>query len=244
MRVAALWQISDHRRLNSSSFALAGKSMLTNVYQRLLEAFGPQDWWPAESPFEVIVGAVLTQNTSWKNVELAIENLRSADLLDVVKLDQVTHAKLAALIRPAGYFRLKATRLKNVARFIRQHYGGSLDAMFSADTLQLRQQLLSINGVGPETADSILLYAGGHRSFVIDSYTGRVAKRHGWIEPDADYDDLKRMFESSLDPDVELFNEFHALLVVVGKEFCRPTPKCEACPLRDLLPPDGPCELS
>lgn len=214
-------------------------SPLLEIYRRLLDAFGPQGWWPGETPFEVLVGAVLVQNTAWKNVERAIDNLRDADLLDPRGLGAVALPELAELIRPAGYYRLKARRLKNLLDFVLNEYGGSLDDMFAVGLPALRQQLLTVNGVGPETADSILLYAGQLPTFVVDTYTARVLKRHGWIEPEADYHAIKEHFERNLEEDVELFNEYHALLVRVGHLHCRKTPKCEECPLKALLPDGG-----
>lgn len=216
--------------------------MLHDVFERLLASFGPQKWWPAKSPWEVIVGAVLTQNTAWSNVERAIENLREADLLSLERLARVRQEELEELIRPAGYFRIKARRLRNVIEFIQEHYG-SLDAMFATDQETLRIQLLTVSGIGPETADSILLYAGSMPSFVVDAYTARIWKRHGWIEPEADYHALKDFFESRLPSDATLFNEYHALIVSVGKHYCRTRPKCDGCPLQDLLPPQGPVDL-
>lgn len=211
-------------------------------YEALLAYFGPQRWWPAETPFEVVVGAVLTQNTAWKNVARALENLREAGLLCFEGLRSLHHEELAELIRPAGYFRVKARRLKNLLDHIGEQHGGSLERFFATDLDTLREQLLSVNGIGPETADSILLYAAGRPTFVIDAYTHRVAKRHGWVEPELDYHGLKEHFESALPADVSLYNEYHALLVRVGHEFCKPTPRCEHCPLRNLLPEGGPIE--
>lgn len=215
---------------------------LGELYERLLSHYGPQGWWPGESPFEVLVGAVLTQNTSWKNVARAIENLREADLLDPVKLYEVDPEELAELIRPAGYFRLKTARLRNLLRFVVEQYDGSLDAMFATDLETLRHELLAINGIGPETADSILLYAGQLPTFVIDTYTHRVLARHGWIEFGLDYHTLQEHLHSSLPVEVPLYNEFHALLVRVGNEHCRKQPKCEGCPLEPLLPASGPLD--
>ncbi len=216
---------------------------LTEIYERLFVAFGPQHWWPGETPFEVMVGAVLVQNTAWKNVERAIENLRDADLLKPHALAGVPSAELAELIRPAGYFRLKTRRLKNLLDFLTDRYGGSLDDMFAVGLPQLREQLLAVNGIGPETADSILLYAGQLPTFVVDTYTARVLKRHAWIEPEADYHAIQGHFETQLDEDVQLYNEYHALLVRVGHLHCRKTPKCDDCPLCDLLPEGGPEEF-
>ena len=217
---------------------------LQTLYKTLLAAYGHQQWWPGESPFEVMVGAVLTQNTSWKNVEKAIENLRREDLLDPHRLLAVEPEVLAELIRPAGYFRMKTGRLRNLLTYVVDRYDGDLDAMFSCSVSTLREELLSVNGIGPETADSILLYAGNLPSFVIDAYTYRVMTRHGWIEPEIDYHGLQDHFQSNLADDVQVYNEFHALFVQLGKEHCRKTPKCDGCPLFELLPEGGIVEPS
>jgi endonuclease-3 related protein len=214
--------------------------MLSEAYAKLLAAFGPQHWWPGESPFEVLVGAVLVQNTAWRNVERAMENLRDAGLMKPRKLYAIPESELAELIRPAGYYQVKARRLRNLLRFVVEHYDGSLDAMFSVGVSTLREELLGVNGIGPETADAILLYAGGLPSFVVDAYAHRVLARHGWIGYEADYHEIKDYIEASLPQDAALYNEYHALLVRVGKEYCRKTgPKCEACPLAPLLPTSG-----
>jgi endonuclease-3 related protein len=213
---------------------------LMEVHDRLLAAFGPQHWWPGESPFEILVGAVLVQNTSWKNVERAIANLREAGLMVPHVLYALPEAELAELIRPAGYFQVKARRLRNLLALVVEEYDGSLEAMFRSDLATLREKLLGVSGIGPETADAILLYAGNMPTFVVDTYTHRVLARHGWIGYEADYHEIKDYFESSLPLDAKLYNEYHALLVRVGKDYCRKTaPKCEACPLRDLLPANG-----
>ena len=217
--------------------------MLTDIYRRLFDAFGPQHWWPGETPFEVMVGAVLTQNTNWRNVERAIANLRDADLLEPRALDAVPVAELEELIRPAGYFRVKAQRLRSLLRFIIDRYDGSLDAMFATSLPDLRRQLLEVHGIGPETADSILLYAGGLATFVVDAYTHRVFARHGWIDFEADYHRIQDYAQGELPQDAALYNEYHALLVRLGKDYCRKTnPKCAECPLAETLPPDGPLE--
>lgn len=216
---------------------------LTEIYQRLLKAFGPQHWWPGDTPEEVLVGAVLVQNTSWTNVEKAIAQLREADLLEPKALATVPLEELEELIRPAGYFRLKARRLRNLIEMIVQRYDGSLERMFQTPLDLLRQELLSVNGIGPETADSILLYAGGLPTFVVDTYTKRIFARHGWIEFEAGYDALKDLFESRLPANAETFNEYHALLVRIGKDYCRKTgPRCQQCPLCELLPEGGVLE--
>ena len=208
----------------------APRSILHTVYDRLFGAFGPQRWWPGESPLEVMVGAVLVQNTSWKNVERAIGNLRAAGLLSPEGLHQIDLRELEEEIRPAGYYRRKAVRLKNLIDLLFDQYGGSVDAMFATPFDLLRERLLGVNGIGPETADSILLYAGNLPTFVVDTYTHRVLARHGWIGFDADYHALKELFEETLERDARLFNEYHALLVRVGHLHCRKTPRCEACP--------------
>lgn len=213
---------------------------LTEIYDRLHATYGPQQWWPGETPFEVLVGAVLVQNTAWKNVERAIANLREQGLMTPQKLYDLAPDELAELIRPAGYFRLKAQRLRNLLKLIVEKYDGSLETLFDQDVESLRQELLTVKGIGPETADSIVLYAAGLPSFVVDTYTHRVLSRHGWIEPEADYHQIKEHFESQLAVDVPLYNEYHALLVRVGHHHCRKTPNCEGCPLEEFLPPGGP----
>jgi endonuclease-3 related protein len=213
---------------------------LQEVHDRLLAAYGPQNWWPAESAFEMMVGAMLVQNTAWTNVRKALDILRDRDLLAPRALYEVSLDELEELIRPVGYYRVKARRLRNLLALLVERYDGSLEAMFQTGLSSLREELLSINGVGPETADSILLYAGGMPSFVVDAYTHRVFARHGWIGFDAGYYEIKDHFESGLPQDAALFNEYHALLVQVGKEHCRKTPRCEGCPLAELLPSGGP----
>lgn len=217
-------------------------STLKQVFDRLLDAYGPQHWWPAESPFEVLIGAVLVQNTAWGNAVKAIDRLREADLLEPRALLAVGPEELEELIRPAGYYRVKARRLRNLLEFLVEGFDGSLDAMFAVAISELRPALLGVNGVGPETADSILLYAAGLPTFVVDAYTHRVLARHGWIEFDADYHTIQEHFQSSLEPDVPLYNEYHALLVRVGKLHCGKRPKCEGCPLAELLPEGGALE--
>lgn len=210
------------------------RDKLIEIYDILLEAFGKQDWWPGDSTFEIIVGAILTQNTNWTNVAKAINNIKAANLMSAEKLHRLDNSQLEPLIKPSGYFRLKAKRLKNFLNWLFDNYQGDLENVQRVSTDYLREQLLSINGVGPETADSILLYGFGRLKFVVDTYTARVMTRHRLIEPGADYDSLQYLFESNLPSDVKLYNEFHALLVCVGKEFCKPKPKCDKCPLRHL----------
>ena len=207
---------------------------LLTIYHRLLEAFGPQHWWPGQTTFEIILGAILTQNTSWANVEKAIANVRAADRLEPNALHELDTETLETLIRPAGYFRVKAKRLRNFLQWLFDEYGGDVTALENVETSRLREELLGVSGIGPETADSILLYALERPVFVVDTYTARVMVRHGLIEPEIDYQQLQDLFESHLEPDVALFNEYHALLVRVGKEFCKPKPKCPTCPLEAL----------
>jgi len=207
---------------------------LMEMYEAMLERFGPQGWWPGDGPLEVCVGAVLTQNTNWANVEKAIANLRSAGVMTVDALAGIDQDQLAELIRPAGYYKLKARRLGNfvaaVAAF--EDTGqGKLHAFLDRPVYTLREELVAINGIGQETADSIILYAAGKATFVIDTYTCRIAGRHGLISPEDGYEAVKELFESSLETDIALFNDFHAQLVAVGKNFCRPKPRCQGCPL-------------
>lgn len=207
---------------------------LMEIYKRLYEYFGPQNWWPGESQFEIIVGAILTQNTNWKNVEKAIANLRAAGCLCPEKLNELSEGRLAEMIRPAGYFNIKARRLKNFMKWLFDNYDGKLSNIEGVSNDRLREELLSIKGVGPETADSIMLYAFERDVFVVDAYTARVMVRHHLIEPETDYEGLRGLFESNLEHNAGFFNEYHALLVRVGKEFCRPTARCEGCPLEEL----------
>lgn len=213
---------------------------LLQAYNHLLTAFGPQHWWPGESPFEIIVGAVLVQNTAWRNVERAIDNLRNTGAMNPQTLYALPSDELAELIRPAGYYQVKTRRLRNLLKFIVDEFDGSLERMFETNLFTLREQLLSIHGIGPETADAILLYAGGLPTFVVDTYTHRILARHNWIDYDADYHQIKDVFESALPAEASLYNEYHALLVRVGKDYCRRSAaKCDACPLADMLPHEG-----
>ena len=207
---------------------------LTEIYQLLFDSFGPQHWWPGQTQFEIITGAILTQNTSWANVEKAIANLKSADCLTPEKLYHLDVSELAEFIRPAGYYNIKTKRLKNFINWLFDNYDGQLANLETFDTDQLRAELLAINGIGFETADSILLYALERPVFVVDAYTARIAFRHQLIEPDANYEQLRELFQSNLPEDTQLFNEYHALLVRVGKEFCKPKARCPGCPLEKL----------
>lgn len=210
--------------------------VLKEYYEALYEGFGAQGWWPGETHFEVIVGAILTQNTAWTNVEKAIKNLKAGRFLTPERLYGLGHDELAALIKPAGYFNIKARRLKHFLDHLFANYGGSLNKFLKKDPKELRAELLSINGIGPETADSILLYAAGYPEFVIDAYTKRIFSRHGLSHKDAAYDELKVLFTENLTPDTQLFNEYHALIVKTGKDFCRNrAPLCKGCPLERFL---------
>jgi endonuclease-3 related protein len=230
-----------HRALDQARAEPSGPAVpLAQFYEALQAALGPQNWWPARTPFEVIVGAILTQSTAWVNVERAIANLRRERLLTPRALERLPYARLARLVRPSGYFRQKAKKLKAFMRFLRREYGGSLTRMFRTPTAQLREKLLAVHGIGPETADSILLYAGQHPVFVVDAYTKRVLVRHGLIGEKASYEEMRALFENSasgLPRGAHLYNEYHALLVQVGKNWCRPQEaRCPECPLGKFLP--------
>lgn len=209
------------------------KHNLKIIYDKLYRYFGPQAWWPGETPFEVIVGAILTQNTSWQNVAKAIDNLKKAKVLTPKKLHALSRPRLAKLIRPSGYFNIKAKRLKEFLNFLFKNYGGSLKKMFSRPLEDLRKEILAVQGIGPETADSILLYAAGLPVFVVDAYTKRIFSRKKILPQDADYYQVQELFTRSLKKDVQLYNEYHALIVRLGKDFCRKNnPKCEICPIK------------
>jgi endonuclease-3 related protein len=235
---------------------------IRQMYRALVRAWGAQHWWPAASRFEVIVGAFLTQNTSWRNVELALGNLRRAGVLTIAGIRALPLAKLETLVRPAGYYRQKAARLKGFVDFLDHRYRGSLAAMFAQPTKELRHELLSLSGIGPETADSILLYAGNHPVFVVDAYARRIFQRHNLVSTDADYDQMRSLVEVALgnlkplsadgfgklahspsrmsrakrSPAAQHFNELHGLLVTAGKLHChKQQPDCGACPLGRFL---------
>ena len=207
---------------------------MLKIYQKLYNAIGPRHWWPGDSPFEVIMGAILTQNTSWKNVETAIKALKENNLLDPAKILKVDEGILANTIKSSGFFNIKAKRIKNFIRFLFENYQGSLAKMFSENLIPLREKLLKVNGIGPETADSILLYAGGKPIFVVDAYTKKILLRHNLISKAAGYSEIQALFMENLEKDVRMFNEYHALLVYVGKYFCKRIPSCENCPMRGL----------
>lgn len=242
------------------------EQQIVAIYSTLADAWGRQHWWPAGSRFEVIVGAYLTQNTNWTNVEIALRRLRSAGILNIAGIRDISLSKLERLVRSSGYFRHKAQRLKIFVRFLDHTYGGSLNRMFAQPTAKLREQLLALNGIGPETADSILLYAGQHPIFVVDAYTKRIAGRHGILPESGKYEEFRLLFEKALStglkpvphlsdllqgashrpsrmslaartPLAQVFNEMHGLLVGVGKNHClKSKPRCDLCPLKPLLP--------
>ncbi|HMP75570.1 MAG TPA: endonuclease III domain-containing protein [Kiritimatiellia bacterium] len=204
---------------------------LRAVYRALLRHFGPQGWWPGRGRFEMMVGAILVQNTAWSNVERAIAELRRRRVLSPRALHAAPLRSLARWIRPAGTHTVKARRLRAFTDWLWRMHGGSVDRMFRTPTERLRAELLAIHGIGPETADCILLYAGGRPVFVVDAYTRRVLERHGWLAGRPAYDAVAALFTRALPWDAALFNEYHALLVAVGKTFCRATPRCDTCPL-------------
>jgi endonuclease-3 related protein len=211
---------------------LTGQKLMA-MFELLFDHFGPQNWWPGETDLEMMVGAVLTQNTNWKNVERAIENLKSKGLLTLGALCRMPLEDLAREIRPAGYYNVKAKRLMNLVQFITDQYGEDFSAFSEDETQKLREGLLSVNGVGPETADSILLYAARRPVFVIDAYTHRILKRHGMSGDQTTYYELQELFMDHLPEDQELYSEFHALIVQAGKNYCKRKPLCSGCPLEN-----------
>ena len=262
--MAPITRSPDHPVTRSASASPRLRGEIVLYYRALLLRWGPQNWWPAESPLEVIVGAYLTQNTNWGNVEKAMANLKQERMLSVKGLREIPLARLQKLVRPSGYFRQKAQKLKTFIRYLDKNYGGSLDRMFSQPTEKLRAELLALHGVGPETADSILLYGGNHPVFVVDAYTRRVLERHGVITAKTKYEEIRGLMEdavSSAAPEslavdqhgseprhpvsrmsrmsrselAQHYNELHALIVRVGNQYCRKTAKCEECPLRKFL---------
>ncbi|MFZ2088035.1 MAG: endonuclease III domain-containing protein [Desulfobaccales bacterium] len=209
------------------------KDRLLALYRLLFDAFGPQGWWPGETPFEVALGAILTQNTNWLNVSRVIAALKSEGCLDPTMLREMPAAELAHRFRPSGYYNLKARRVKNFLDFFAERYGSSMENMAREDWQPLRQELLKLHGIGPETADSILLYALHQPTFAVDAYTFRILNRHGLAPEPCSYEELRQLFMDRLPPEVALYQEFHALLVRVGKDFCRPQPRCPGCPLEN-----------
>ena len=211
--------------------------LLGRIYRRLFSFFGPQHWWPGETPFEVAVGAILTQNTSWSNASAAILELKRRKLLNPMKLERLPRRRLAGIIRSSGYFNQKAKRLKVFVRHLNREHGGNMERMRAVPAGRLRAQLLSLWGIGPETADSILLYALGKPLFVVDAYTKRILARHGLISWDASYEQMQNLFYSAMGQGrgrIASYNEYHALIVETGKRFCRARPDCFSCPLRTV----------
>lgn len=211
------------------------KKVLAEIYHRLSNHYGPTHWWPGDSPFEIAVGAVLTQNTAWTNVERAIANLKRERLLTPRAILDCPDAQLHEALRPSGYFRVKSARLRSFCRYLLDRYKGSMAFMARRPLDALRHELLSVDGIGPETADDILLYACAKPIFVVDAYTRRILSRHGLVPPAGHYHDLQRLFHEHIEPDVHAYGEYHGLIVFTGKDFCRRTPKCENCPLAPLL---------
>ncbi len=210
------------------------KRRLLGIYAKLHAAFGPRAWWPADTPEEVIFGAILTQNAAWSNVVQALQALKDAHLLSFRRIDAADQQELARLVRPARYFNQKARALKAFAGYFGSRYHYSLERMRRRDTLELRDELLGVYRIGPETADCILLYALGKPVFVVDAYTKRILSRHGILSMQHGYDDFQGLFMKHLPPDVAFYNDFHAQLVKLGNVYCSPKPRCEACPLRNL----------
>ena len=216
----------------------AARKQLPAWYAALFARFGPQHWWPGDTPFEIAVGAVLTQNTAWTNVTRALAQLLGSGCTDWPQLHALPEAALAALIQPAGTYRVKARRLKSLATAVVGAQGGSLDRLLAGPLAQARLRLLAIHGIGPETADALLLYIGGLPTFVVDAYTKRVLRRHGLIDGRATYADVQALFHAAMPADATLFGEYHALLVALGKHHCRAKALCTDCPLREW-PHDG-----
>ncbi len=209
--------------------------LLQDLYRRLWDAFGPQGWWPGETPLEVALGAILTQNTNWRNVARVLAGLKDADLLEIKTLRELPEAELARRLKPAGYYNLKARRLRNFLAWL-AHFDDSLELMAQEGLDRLRPRLLEVKGIGPETADSILLYALHLPTFVVDAYTFRILSRHDLIPEYCAYEELRAIFMDHLPEEVPLYQEYHALLVRLGKEFCRPRPRCSVCPLNEWPP--------
>jgi endonuclease-3 related protein len=216
-----------------------GGKRLLHIYETLERAFGDLHWWPGETPFEVAVGAILTQNTNWANVERAIGQLKAEGVLEPRVLHGLDDETLADLIRPSGYFRVKTKRLKAFLAVLCGDFGGDLGLMLSGDLPQARQRLLAISGIGEETADSMLLYAGGRPVFVVDTYTRRILTRHGIIDGKLPYVDIQRLFTTHVPRDAGLYNQYHAMIVETGKRYCRTEPRCGECPLRRIAGRDG-----
>jgi len=212
----------------------SSRNVLTDIYRRLLTTYGPQHWWPARTREETIIGAVLTQNTAWGNVERAIAALRRARCLTLRRIHRLPLEQLEELVRPSGTYRVKAQRLKNLASWLEVRFGGDLDALFALGAEQARRELLTVKGIGPETADDIVLYAGRLPSFVVDAYTLRMLRRHFLIAPRDGYERAQSLFHLALPPDSGVYGEYHALIVELGKRHCRRHARCADCPLESL----------
>jgi len=210
------------------------KTLLMKIYDKLYQTYGPRYWWPGETPFEVMVGAILTQNTSWRNVEKAIQHLRGKGVLNIEGIHQLKKSELASLIKPSGYYRIKADRLKAFVNFLFENYSGNIKEMRKEELGTLRQKLLRVKGIGPETADSILLYGLKKPIFVVDAYTKRVLLLHRLISERALYEEVQRLFMDHLPHDEKLFNEYHALFVHLGKTVCKKMPRCDVCPIKGI----------
>lgn len=208
--------------------------VLQNIYSRLLERYGPQHWWPADEPFEIMVGAILTQSAAWGNVEKAIANLKAARALSPQVLRRLSPSEIAAFIHPCGYYNIKARKLKSLANWLKEYCGDDLERLCATDTGQLRKELLAVYGIGEETADSILLYVANKPVFVIDAYTRRIISRLGLAPVSNSYAAYQSLFTDNLPADVGVFNEYHALLVCLGKNTCRSRPLCEQCCLKNI----------
>lgn len=210
------------------------QQLLMSIYRKLYQAYGPRHWWPGETPFEVMVGAILTQNTSWKNVEKAIQKLKENGSLNPNGIHRLKEGPLASLIRSSGYYRIKAKRLKAFVGFLFEEYGGDVNKMKRRRLMELREELLGVNGIGPETADSILLYGLQKPIFVVDAYTRRILSWHGIVPENASYEAIQNLFMDHLPHNQRLFNEYHALLVHLGKTVCKKIPGCGICPLKGI----------
>lgn len=209
------------------------KVNLIKFFSKLYSFYGPQNWWPGDTPFEIAIGAILTQNTNWANVQKAIENLKKQKLLHPEGLNKISTERLSQLIKPSGYYNIKAKRIKAFLDFLFNYCNGNLKMLKELETNNIREKLLSIYGIGPETADSILLYALGKPVFVVDAYTKRVLSRHNILNYNSSYEEYQNLFHNELVRDVQLYNEYHALFVKTGKDYCKPKPLCEGCPLSE-----------
>ena len=210
------------------------KDILIKIYRTLYQTYGPRHWWPGETSFEVMVGAILTQNTSWRNVEKAIQKLKGKGVLNPEGIHHLKRSELARLIKSSGYYRIKTDRLKSFIDFLFEEYDGNIKKMGRERLGELREKLLGVKGIGPETADSILLYGLKNPIFVVDAYTRRILSRHGIISEKASYEEVQKLFMDYLPRDEKLFNEYHALFVYLGKTVCKKIPRCEICPLRGV----------